>query len=211
MPADLQIAQPRSKPPEANDVPAPLSRVPFYIAGGLLVLLVLVPVILIKRGRTVGEPIPAGEDPGEATRVREPPDAQEDAGPPGPRLSEVIIQSCLDAAAKKPAESCDHPVALDDVLRAAARDSASCVPKSGGVLPLVVDLWLPKGWAVKKTNAVVSLGKDGRTIKDPKVAQRCAQKLKERIDATGGDVGKHDHARYKLAFTITYPASAEGP
>ena len=74
---------------------------------------------------------------------------------------------------------------------------------------MVVEVSLPKGWAIKKTTATVTPGKDGRTIKDPKVAQRCAQKLKERIEATGGDVGKHDHAKYKLAFVVTYPATTD--
>jgi len=208
----LQIGVPRSAPPSPAQAEAPsrLSRTPFYVAGGLLVLLVLAPVILIRRSRTVGEPIPAGEEPGSDTRVLTPDQAQEDAGPPSPRISEVIIQSCMDVGAKRPADSCDHPV-IDDLLRAAAKDSASCMPKgsSGGTLPILVDVSLPKGWAIKKTTAQVTLGRDGRTIKDAKVAQKCVQKLKERIEATGGDAGKHDHARYKLAFAITYPPTPE--
>jgi hypothetical protein len=69
---------------------------------------------------------------------------------------------------------------------------------SGGMLPILVDVSLPKGWAIKKTTAAVTVGRDGRT-----------KKLKERIEATGGDAGKHDHARYKLAFVITYPPTPE--
>ncbi len=171
-------------------------------------MLVLLPVILIKRGRTVGEPIPEGSDPGSDTLVITPePGRDEDAGPPVPRISEVAIQSCADPAAKRPAEACDHPPALDDALRAAAKESLSCLPKGapGGSLPVIVDLSLLK----KKPAATVTLGKDGRTIKDPKVAQRCAQKLKERIEATSTDLTKHDHARYKVAFVVAYPASAE--
>jgi hypothetical protein len=182
------------------------------VAGGLLLLLILVPVILIKRGRTVGDPIPAGVDPGSDTRVLVPdPGHDDDAGPPGPRLSEVAIQSCSDPGAKRPSEACDHPPALDELLRAAAKDSASCLPRGapGGSLPVIVDLSLAKAPATKKAAATVTPGKDGRTIKDPKVAQKCAQKLKERIEATGADMGKHEHAKYKLAFVVTYPASTE--
>lgn len=196
----------------ASDVPPPLSRTPFYVAGGLLLLLILVPVILIKRGRTIGEPIPAGADPGSDTRVLLPDVThEEDAGVPGPRLSEVAIQSCTDPGAKRPADACDHPPALDDVLRTAAKESGSCLPKGspGGALPVVVELSLMKVPTGKKAVATVTLGKDGRTIKDPRVAQKCAQKLKERIETTGADVGKHDHAKYKLAFVVTYPASSE--
>ncbi len=198
-----------AKPPEAaSDVPPPLSRTPFYVAGGLLVLLVLVPVALIKRGRTVGEPIPAGSDPGSDTRVLLPDSTHdEDAGPPVPRISEVAIQSCGDPGAKRPADSCDHPPALDEALRTAAKESISCMPKgaTGGSLPVIVELNLLK----KKPAATVTLGKDGRSIKEPKVALKCAQKLKERIEGTSVDLGRHDHVRYKLAFVVAYPPIPE--
>ena len=188
-------------------MPPPLSRTPFYVAGGLLLLLVLVPVILIKRARTVGEPIPVGAEPGSDTRVLVPEPAQEDAGPAVPRISEVTIQSCADQAGRRALDGCDHPPALDDVLRTAAKESLACIGKgsAGGALPVTVDLSLAK----KKPTATVTLGKDGLRIKEPKVAQRCAQKLKERIEATGMDLSRHDHPRYKLGFVIAYPPTPE--
>lgn len=169
-------------------------------------MLVLVPVVLIKRGRTVGEPIPAGMDEGEATRVITPeaPVVTEDAGAGGPRVSEIAIQGCAEI---RRGESCDRPAGLDQVVSNAVRDSASCVPRSapGGALPLTVEL----SFAKKKPVATVALAKDGRTLKDPKVAQKCGQRLKERIEASAADLGKHERVRYKLAFMVTYPAGTE--
>jgi hypothetical protein len=179
------------------------ARVQYIVAGVLAVSLIVIPLALLNRSRTVGKPIApspsaSAPDPADLLVVN----GTEDAGATEVQLSAFKLTSCHDPGTKRtPPEQCDHPDGLETSIRAAVRDAQSCVPdNTGGAIAYSFDV----GFSKKKGSIAVS-AKDARTLKNAKVAQKCADLVREKLEQQPLDQIKHDHARYKVSATATYP------
>jgi hypothetical protein len=129
----------------------------------------------------------------------------------GPEEKLVIgdpkILSCHDPGPRKTApEQCDHVTELEKAFAKAIEENASCVPRDagGGTIIYVADV----GFA-KKRSVAVSTPKEGRTLKNPKVAGTCEKAIKGRLSSLPLESIKHEHARYRVSITATYPGSVK--
>ena len=121
-------------------------------------------------------------------------------------VGDVHVLSCHDPGPKKtPREQCDHVAAVEQALTKAVEESASCVPKEagGGTIQFVADL------SFKRKGASVSAPKDGRTLKNAKVVAACQTAVKARLSTLALEGTAHQHQRYKLSVTATYPGAVK--
>ena len=121
-------------------------------------------------------------------------------------LSEARVLSCQDGATKKTSSGeCDRLPELEKAFAKAIEESASCLPKDagGGTVQYVADVSFKK-----KTIGVVA-PKDARTMKNAKAAGTCATVVKGRLSTQALDSMTHQHTRYKIAITATYPGAVK--
>lgn len=176
------------------------ARVQMIVALVLGLVLVAIPLYLWRRPRAQPIPIAAGAvDAGALPSVMGPtPAAAEE------RLitAEARVLSCHDPGPKKTApEQCDHVIELEKAFARAIEDSASCVTREGdgGTITYVADV------GFKKRTVTVTLPKDGRTLKNPKVVAACEKAVRSKLSSLSLDAIKHEHARYRVSITATYP------
>lgn len=119
-------------------------------------------------------------------------------------LDAAKVVACHDPGAKKtPPEQCDHLVDVEKAFAKAIEDSASCVPKDvgGGTIVFTADV------SFKKKSLTVSTPKDGRSIKNVAVVAACQSAVKAKMQTTSLDNAAHQHARYRLSVTATWPGA----
>jgi hypothetical protein len=184
------------------------ARLQLIIALLLGLVLVAIPLYLWRRPRAESIAVTAPADGGAA-----PVDTLGAGGsPPEERVtvSEPRLLSCHDPGPKKtPTEHCDRLADVEKALAKAVEESASCVPKDagGGAIPFVAEVHF------KKRTLSVTSPKEGRTLKNAKVAGACALALKAKLSSVQLDGMKHEHQRYRIGVTATYPGATkpQGP
>jgi hypothetical protein len=140
-----------------------------------------------------------------------------DASAPGADASTTLaaqvapprVVDCHDPGSKRTAPvDCDHLPPIEALVANAILATTSCVPASpsGATIEYVVDV----SFARKRTPFMVKAPKDGRTIKSGSIATSCATALKRALGIPPMEM-PHQHARYKISFTATYPASNTPP
>src|SRR5262249_2596130 len=117
-------------------------------------------------------------------------------------IGEAKTLSCHDPGPKKTApEQCDHVADLEKAFAKAIEENSSCVTKDvgGGTIIYIADL------TFKKKTVTVATPKEGRTLKSPKAATSCEKAVRNRLANLPFDTIKHEHARYRVSITATYP------
>ena len=61
----------------------------------------------------------------------------------------------------------------------------------------------------KKKSVSVTTPKEGRTLKSSKVAGSCEKVIKNKLTGLPFESMKHEHARYRVAITATYPGAVK--
>ena len=130
--------------------------------------------------------------------------AAETSGAGDVTLSEPRVVSCHDKGAKKTApDECDHLGTVEQALARAIRQTSSCVPPAagGGAVEYVLDVsFLRKSAPLK-----VLISRSGRTLKS-KTASACRLAVSNNIRDVSLEGIAHNHQRYQVAMTATYPA-----
>jgi hypothetical protein len=129
--------------------------------------------------------------------------AEDDAGA-AVALTDPKVVECHDPGSRHtPPEQCDRLLDFEKALAKAIVDSASCAPPStgGGALPYVADV----SFGRKKQPIFLNAAKDGRTVKSTKTVAACVAAVKKGLPVSVEGM-KHEHSRYKIAVTATYPA-----
>jgi hypothetical protein len=186
------------------DAPARLQMIVALILG---LVLVAIPLYLWRRPRaeSIAVARSTSADGGVlGAPVMTPPSSAESEGKV--TVSEPRIVQCQDAGTKKTApEQCDHLPELEKAFAKAIEESASCLPKDagGGTVQYIADV------SFKKKSISVTAPKDGRTLKNAKAAGVCATAVKGRLSVVALDAMTHQHARYKLSMTATYPGAVK--
>jgi hypothetical protein len=119
-------------------------------------------------------------------------------------LSDPRVLGCHDRGPKKtPADQCDHLASLEKALASAVEDAASCVPQSGsgGTIEYVADV------SFSRHKVRVNLPRSGRSVRDRKVLVACGTAVERAMHALSLDGLGHQHARYSIAVTATYPGA----
>ena len=184
------------------DRPARLQMIVALILG---LVLVAIPLYLWRRPRAESISVNTGiTDAGALPAVT----AATATGSTEEKLAigDARILACNDPGAKKTSpDQCDHVVELEKAIAKAIDDSVSCVPRDvgGGTLIFVADV------GFKKKSVAISTPKEGRTLKNPKVASACEKAVKNKLGSIPLDPMKHEHARYRLSITATYPGSVK--
>ncbi len=164
-------------------------------------VLVAIPLYLWRRPRA--DSISVGNGSGETPVL---PAVTAAAVAPEEKLvvGEAKILSCSEPKKGSPAP-CDRAPELESALSKAVEETASCVPRDagGGTIVYVAEI------AVKKKTVAVTTPKDGRTLKNAKVASSCEKAMKSKLSLLPFDSMKLEHARYKLSVTATYPGSVK--
>lgn len=182
------------------DRPARLQMIVALLLG---LVLVAIPLYLWRRPRAESIAVTAVADasaPVDTSAAPQPPPEDKVT------VSEPKLLSCHDPGLKKtPTEQCDKIPDVERAFAQAVEDSASCVPKDagGGAVPYIAEI------NFKKKSVAVVAPKDGRTFKNAKVAGACAAAVKGKLSALALDGIKHDHQRYKVQVTATYPGPAK--
>jgi hypothetical protein len=117
-------------------------------------------------------------------------------------IGEAKTLSCHDPGPKKTApEQCDHVVELEKAFAKAIEENASCVTKDvgGGTIIYIADV------GFKKKTVAVTTPKEGRTLKSGKAAGSCERAVRGKLGGLNFDTAKHEHARYRVSITATYP------
>lgn len=121
-------------------------------------------------------------------------------------LGDPKILSCHDPGPKRtPPEQCDHVATLEQAFAKAIEDSASCVPRDagGGTILFVADV------NFKRRTLSVGTPKEGRTLKSSKIATACERAVKAKLAPRAFQPTSHEHVRYRVSITATYPAAGE--
>jgi hypothetical protein len=185
------------------DSPARLQMIVALLLG---LVLVAIPLYLWRRPRAESIAVARSASDGGAmsTPVTTPPSSSEAEGKI--TLSEARILQCQDAGTKKTApEQCDRLPEFEKAFAKAIEESTSCLPKDagGGTVQYIADV------SFKKKTIAVSAPKEGRTLKNAKVAGTCATVVKGRLSTVALDAMTHQHARYKISVTATYPGAVK--
>lgn len=183
------------------DRPARLQMIVALILG---LVLVAIPLYLWRRPRAESIAVSTGSTDAGALPVL--PGAS--AAPVDEKLvlSEAKILSCHDPGPKRTLpEQCDHVVELEKGFAKAIEENAACVGRDAGGGSII---WLLEvGFASKDKKKAIDLTtpKEGRTLKNAKVVAACTKAIKSRLGALPIESMKHDHARYRVSITATYP------
>lgn len=183
----------------AADRPARLQMVVALMLG---LVLVAIPLYLWRRPRAESIAVArASADAGPLSGAFEPGGEGEPAS--SITLSDPRVLACQDPGPKKtPPSKCDHLVEVETALAKAIDDSLSCVPSdTSGTIQYVADV------SFKRKTIGVLVPRDGRTIKSSKVASACASAVKSKLHSVPLERMAHEHARYKISITATYPAA----
>jgi hypothetical protein len=176
------------------DRPARLQMIIALILG---LVLVAIPLYLWRRPRAESiavTPQEAGVEP-----------------PPAPPEEKVIVGeshllSCHDPGTKKtPPNECDRLQDFEKAMAKAIEENASCVPRDqgGGTIVYVADV------TIKPRRAMLLVTpKEGRTFKNTKVIAGCQMAVKNKLSAAPIE-GEHQHTRYRISITATYPGSVK--
>jgi hypothetical protein len=171
------------------------------VALMLGLVLVAIPLYLWRRPRAESIPVAAGAaDASVLPAVTGAPTAGTEEKLV---IGEAKTLSCHDPGPKKTApEQCDHVVELEKALAKAIEESSSCVTRDmgGGSIIYVADVTFKK-----KTAALITTPKEGRTLKSPKVVGGCERAIKSKLANVAFETMKHEHARYRVSITATYP------
>ena len=165
------------------------------VAGVLLLVLVAIPLYLWRRPRAESIPVnvqEAGAEPAAAA-----PPAEEKV-----TIGDVHVLSCHDPGPKKtPPNECDRLPDVEKALAKAIEDNASCVPRDagGGTIVYVADV------SFKKKSLYVATPREGRTLKNAKVIAGCQLAVKGKLASLALDGETHQHQRYRVQITATYP------
>jgi hypothetical protein len=122
-------------------------------------------------------------------------------------IGDAKILSCHDPGPKKTApEQCDHVVELEKAFAKAIEESSSCVAREagGGTIIYVADITFKR-----KGGVTMATPREGRTLKSPKVAGACEKAVKNRLSNVSLEPMKHEHARYRMSITASYPGSVK--
>jgi hypothetical protein len=179
-----------------------LARLQMIVALFLVLVLVAIPLYLWRRPRAESIPVSMASN----AAIAAPPPSAAPAAEEKVILGEAKTLSCHDPGPKKTLpEQCDHVAPFEKALAAAIEESAACVPRDagGGTILFVADV------NFKKKHATVSTPKEGRTLKNPKVVPLCERAVKSRLLSVPLDGFKHEHARYRISMTATYPGAVK--
>lgn len=170
-------------------------RIQMIVALVLLLLVVAIPLYLWRRPRAEAIAVNGGGDAA--------PPATEPAPPESPvALGDPKVLSCHDPGPKKTnATECDHVADFEKSFAKAIEDSRDCLPKdvaSGTSIPFVADL------SFKKRKVDVSVGKDAKGLKNPKLAGTCAAAVRGKLGAVAFDTAAHQHQRYRIEIVATW-------
>lgn len=164
-------------------------------------VLVAIPLYLWRRPQAESIQVSTTTPEGGATGINTPTPAVEEKL----SLAEPRVLSCHDPGPKKtPPEQCDHVVELEHAFAKAIEDGVSCVPKDagGGTIIYVADV------NVRRRTVAVTTPKESRTLKSSKVAGLCERAVKSHLSLNYESM-KHEHARYRVAITATYPGAVK--
>jgi hypothetical protein len=181
------------------DRPARLQMIVALILG---LVLVAIPLYLWRRPRAESISVATGN--GDAGALPAVTGALTGSAEDRLVIGEAKTLSCHDPGPKKTApEQCDHVAELEKVFAKAIEENATCVTKDmgGGTIIYIADV------GFKKKAVAVTTPKEGRTLKSPKVAGACEKAVRGKLAGLSFDTIKHDHARYRVAITATYPGS----
>jgi hypothetical protein len=183
------------------DRPARLQMIVALVLG---LVLVAIPLYLWRRPRA--ESIAAQStitDAGAGTAVT---GASPSATDEKLVIGEAKTLSCHDPGPKKTApEQCDHVAELEKAFAKAIEENATCVTKDvgGGTIIYIADV------TFKKKSVTVATPKEGRTLKSAKVATACEKVVRGKLATLPLDAMKHEHARYRVSITATYPGAVK--
>lgn len=180
------------------DRPARLQMIVALILG---LVLVAIPLYLWRRPRAESIAVSTGGADAGALPVL--PGAPSTSTEEKLVISEAKILSCHDPGPKRTLpEQCDHVVELEKAFAKAIEENAACVGRDagGGSIIYLADV----GWS-KKKSIELTTPKEGRTLKNAKVVAGCAKAIKGRLSTLPLESMKHDHARYRVSITATYP------
>ncbi|MBX3227761.1 MAG: hypothetical protein KIT84_15500 [Labilithrix sp.] len=180
------------------------ARIQMIVALILGLVLVAIPLYLWRRPRAESISATIGTtDAGALPAVT--------AGGPGSAPDEKLtlgdpkVVSCHDAGPKTtPPEKCDHLPEIERLFAKAIEDSAGCASKDpgGGSIVWVLDV------TFKRKTALAMAAKAGNTMKSKKVISSCEKTLRAKLPSLPYDTTKHEHARYFLSITATYPGAS---
>jgi hypothetical protein len=185
------------------------ARIQMFVALGLGFVLVAIPLYLWRRPRAETDPV-TGSAEAKAAVVLTLAEAgaafaPADAGASSPvALSEPKVSECHDPGPRRTAPGeCDHLPQFEKAFAKAIDDAASCVPAAagGGTIVYAADV----SYARKKSPVVLTLPKEGRTMKNQKVIANCTAAVKKNLASAQLDPGAHQHSRYKVTILATYP------
>jgi hypothetical protein len=123
----------------------------------------------------------------------------------GVAISDARVVGCHDKGSKKTAAAeCDHLPPVEQALAKAIGDAATCAPSAagGGSLEYLVDVSFNR----KHNPVKLSLPKDGRSMKSAKALVTCKSAVQKGIVDVPLDAVTHEHQRYEIAITATYPS-----
>ncbi len=183
-------------------------------ALALGVLLVAVGLYLWRRPRA-----PAGASGAESassvpapapSAAAAPPPTVDAVRPSAVTLSEARVLECHDRGPKKtPPEQCDHLSPIEKALADAVEQSAACASPStgaagadGGTIEYVADV------SFLRRRVSVTLPRAGRSVRDRKVLVACASAVRGAMGSLPFEHVDHQHARYRISVTATYPRRA---
>jgi hypothetical protein len=200
--ASVPPSEPRSSRASFDALDAQVdrpARLQMIVALFLGLVLVAIPLYLWRRPRADSIAVSTGAADGGALPAVT-------GGSPGTGegvvTSEAKNLSCHDPGPKKtPAEQCDHVPELEKAFAKAVEENASCVPRDagGGTIIFVADV------GFKKRLVSVTTPPQGRTLKSAKIAGACERAIKNKLASIPFDSIKHEHARYRVSITATYP------
>ena len=203
--ASVPPSEPRGSRSSLSSIEAAVdrpARLQMIVALMLGLVLVAIPLYLWRRPRAESiSTAHSGADAGGAPMLPMMPTTAAESEPK-PTLSDARVLQCQDPGSKKTSpEQCDHVPELEKAFAKAIEESASCVPKDagGGTIQYVADV------SFKKKAVVVTTPKEARSMKNVKVAAACATTVKAKLHTLALDGLTHQHARYKIAITATYP------
>jgi hypothetical protein len=189
----------------AYDRPARLQILAAVLLG---LVLIGIPLYLWRRPRSVTPPVAAEDAQVDGGVLDAAPNTvvitEVDAATGGLTLGDARVLECHDPGGKRtPPEQCDHVAAFEKALAAAIQQAKDCVPKSsgGGIVAYVADVSF-----VRKRPVSLSLPRDGRSIRNTKVIQGCGAAVRRTLSELSLEGMAHQHARYKVSISVTYPA-----
>lgn len=180
------------------------ARLQMIVALMLGLVLVAIPLYLWRRPRAESISVSAGG--ADAAALPAVTAASTSGGDEKLAMTEPKILSCHDPGPKKtPPDQCDRVAELEKAFAKAIEDTSSCVPREagGGSIIYVADV------NFRKKTASISTPKEGRTLRSSKVAGGCERSVKSKLSGLPYESMKHDHVRYRVSITATYPGAVK--